>query len=145
MVTLQISSQPRSLYMSLEIPLISDGIPASSPYSASDVIDLKIDLNRDLIQHPKSTYFAKVSGESMINVGIYDGDLIIIDRCLTPRDGDIAVCVINSEFTIKRIKIELDVCWLLSSTKKDDPILVTKDNQFMIWGIVAHSIKSHIL
>jgi DNA polymerase V len=145
MVTLQISNQPRNIYMSLEIPVISEAIPASLTSPVDDVVDLKIDLNRDLIQHPKSTYFAKVSGETMIDTGIYDGDLIIIDRSLTPKDGDIAVCVIDSEFTIKRIKIEANKCWLIPSDKKREPILVTEDNQFMIWGIVAHSIKSHIL
>lgn len=145
MVTLQISNQPRSLYMSLELPVISTGIPAGFAAPAEDVIDLKIDLNRDLIQHPKSTYFAKVLGESMLDAGIYDGDLIIIDRSLTPKDGDIAVCVIDSEFTIKRIKIEANCCWLIPSNKKHQSILITENNQFIIWGIVAHSIKSHIL
>ncbi len=145
MVSVQINSQPRSVYMSLEIPMISDGIPAGFPSPAGDFIDLKIDLNRDLIQHPSATFFAKVSGESMMDAGIYDGDLIIIDRSLTPKDGDIAVCVIDSEFTIKRIKIESNCCWLVPANEKYEPILVTEDNQFLIWGIVAHSIKSHIL
>lgn len=145
MVSVQINSQPRSVYMSLETPMISDGIPAGFPSPAGDFIDLKIDLNRDLIQHPSATFFAKVSGESMMDAGIYDGDLIIIDRSLTPKDGDIAVCVIDSEFTIKRIKIESNCCWLVPANEKYEPILVTEDNQFLIWGIVAHSIKSHIL
>ena len=145
MVSVQVNSQPRNVYMSLEIPMISDGIPAGFPSSESDFIDLKIDLNRDLIQHPSATFFAKVSGESMMDAGIHDGDLIIIDRSLTPKDGDIAVCVIESEYTIKRIKIDSNCCWLVSSNKKDEPILVTEDSQFLIWGIVAHSIKSHIL
>lgn len=145
MVSVQINSQPRNVYMSLEIPVISDGIPACLASQSDDFIELKIDLNRDLIQHPSTTFFAKVSGESMMDAGIYDGDLIIIDRRLTPKDGDIAVCVIESEYTIKRIKIESNCCWLVSSNEKDEPILVAEDNQFLIWGIVAHSIKSHIL
>ena len=95
MVSVQINSQPRNVYMSLEIPVISDGIPACLASQSDDFIELKIDLNRDLIQHPSSTYFAKVSGESMMDAGIYDGDLIIIDRSLTTKDGDIAVCVIE--------------------------------------------------
>lgn len=145
MVSVQINSQPRNVYMSLEIPVISDGIPSCLASQSDDFIELKIDLNRDLIQHPSSTFFAKVSGESMMDAGIYDGDLIIIDRSLTAKDGDIAVCVIESEYTIKRIKIESNCCWLVSSNEKDEPILVTVYNQFLIWGIVAHSIKSHIL
>lgn len=145
MISVQINSQPRNVYMSLEIPMISDGIPAYLASQSDDFIELKIDLNRDLIQHPSSTFFAKVSGESMIDEGIYDGDLIIIDRSLTPKDGDIAVCVIESEYTIKRIKIESNCYWLISTNKNDKPILITEDNQYLIWGIVAHSIKSHIL
>lgn len=145
MVSVQINSQPRNVYMSLEIPVISDGIPGCLASQSDDFIELKIDLNRDLIQHPSATFFAKVSGESMMDAGIHDGDLIIIDRSLTPKDGDIAVCVIESEYTIKRIKIDSNCCWLVSSNKKDEPILVTEDSQFLIWGIVAHSIKSHIL
>lgn len=145
MISVLINSQPRNVYMSLEIPMISDGIPAYLASQSDDFIELKIDLNRDLIQHPSSTFFAKVSGESMIDEGIYDGDLIIIDRSLTPKDGDIAVCVIESEYTIKRIKIESNCYWLISTNKNDKPILITEDNQYLIWGIVAHSIKSHIL
>lgn len=136
---------PNTLFLSLELPLISTPISAGFPSPAGDFIDLKIDLNRDFIQHPSSTYFAKVTGDSMINAGISDGDLIIIDRSLTPKNGDIAVCLIDGEFTIKRIQFDKDCCWLIPENKNFKPIQVTEFNDFQIWGIVAHSIKSHIL
>jgi DNA polymerase V len=140
-----VGSEPNTVFLSLEIPLISTPIPAGFPSPAGDFIDLKIDLNRDFIQHPSSTYFAKVTGDSMINAGISDGDLIIVDRSLTPKSGDIAVCLIDGEFTIKRIQIQDDCCWLIPENPAFKPIQVTEFNDFQIWGIVAHSIKSHIL
>jgi DNA polymerase V len=95
-----------------------------------------------LIKHPSATYYGRVKGESMKNAGINDGDLLIIDRSLEPLDGKIAVCYIDGEFTIKRIKLEKDFCWLMPENEAYKPIKVTPDNEFLIWGIVIHVIKS---
>lgn len=126
----------------LERPVISTGISAGFPSPALDFEDLSIDLNRFLIQHPSSTFYGRVKGQSMKDAGIDDGDLLVIDKSLEPQDGKIAVCFVDGEFTIKRIKIEKDCCWLIPANEKYKPIKVTADNDFLIWGIVVHVIKS---
>ncbi len=78
----------------------------------------------------------------MKDAGIDDGDLLVIDKSLEPKNGKIAVCFVDGEFTIKRIKIEKDCCWLMPANDKYKPIQVTADNDFLIWGIVVHVIKS---
>lgn len=127
----------------LELPFIDTGISAGFPSPADDFIELSIDLNKHLIKHKDSTFFAKVKGHSMKNAGIFNGDLLVIDKSLEPQDGKIAICQIDGEFTVKRIKIEIDVVWLIAENEDYTPIKVTPDNELMIWGIVVYSIKSH--
>ena len=127
-----------------ELPLeyISTGISAGFPSPAADFIDTKIDLNKHLIKHPSSTFYGRVKGDSMKDADIKDGDLLVIDKSIEPQDGKIAICYIDGEFTVKRIKLEKDVCWLVPENDKYKPIKVTADNEFLIWGIVTHVIKS---
>ncbi len=125
----------------LELPYISAGISAGFPSPALDFIDLSIDLNRHLIKHPSSTFYGRVKGDSMKDAGIHDGDLLVIDKSLEAADDKIAVCYIDGEFTLKRIRFEKNCCWLLPANDSYQPIKVTEDNDFMIWGIVTHVIK----
>ena len=126
----------------LELPYVDVGISAGFPSPADDFIELTIDLNRELIKHKDSTFFAKVKGNSMKNAGIFDGDLLIIDRSLEPQDGKRAICQIDGDFTVKRIKKENGVVWLIAENEDYKPIKVTEENELMIWGIVIHSIKT---
>ena len=126
----------------IEIPFFDVGISAGFPSPADDFIELTIDLNKEFIKNKDTTYFAKVKGHSMKNVGIHDGDLLIIDKGLEPQNNKIAVCQIDGEFTVKRIKIEKDIIWLIAENEDYKPIKVTPENNFLIWGIVVHSIKS---
>ena len=126
----------------LALPLVSSAISAGFPSPASDFIDLKIDLNKHLIQHPSATFFARVKGDSMKDEGIFDGDLLVIDKSIEPSNGKIAVCFIDGEFTVKKIKLENGFCWLVPANEKYQPIKVTSENELMIWGIVTHVIKS---
>ncbi len=126
----------------LSLPLLPTSISAGFPSPAMDFVDLSIDLNKQLIKHPSATYYGRVKGESMKNAGINDGDLLIIDKSLEPQDGKIAVCYIDGEFTIKRIKLDKDCCWLMPENEDYKPIKVTPENEFLIWGIVIHVIKS---
>lgn len=128
---------------SMELPLVDGGIAAGFPSPAQDYIDLRIDLNKELIDNPSSTFYARVKGTSMIDAGISDGDILVIDKSLEPRDGDTAVCFIDGEFTLKFIKIEPDAVFLVPANPKFSPIKVTEDNNFCIWGIVTYSIKKH--
>ncbi|RUA12365.1 MAG: LexA family transcriptional regulator [Flavobacteriia bacterium] len=137
--TLEIFSAETST--ELDLPFVESGISAGFPSPADDFLDVSIDLNKALIQNPSATFYGRVKGDSMIDAGMNDGDLLIIDKSLEPEDGKIAVCFIDGEFTVKRIKIESNVIWLMAENKKYSPIKVTSDNDFIIWGIVTTVIK----
>lgn len=125
----------------LSLPLIENGIRAGFPSPAMDFIDLSIDLNKHLIKHPAATFYGRVKGDSLKNAGIEDGDLLIIDRSLEPTNGKIAVCFIDGEFTCKRILISGTNVFLVPENENYEPIKITEDNDFLIWGIVTHVIK----
>ncbi len=112
------------------------------PSPADDFIEVPLDLNRALIKNPSATFFARVSGNSMQDVNISDGDLLIIDRSIPPAEGKIAVCFVDGEFTVKKLHFEKDVCYLIPANPDYPPIKVTKENEFIIWGIVTHVIKA---
>lgn len=125
----------------LKLPFVSNGISAGFPSPADDFLDINIDLNKHLIKNQSTTFYGRVKGDSMKDAGIHDGDLLIVDKSLEPTNGKIAVCFIDGEFTVKRIKIEKDVIWLIAENKDYKPIKVTKDNDFVIWGILINVIK----
>lgn len=125
----------------LLLPLVDNGISAGFPSPADDFLDINIDLNKHLIKNPSSTFYGRVKGNSMIDAGIDDGDLLVIDKSIEPKNNKIAVCFIDGEFTVKRIVIEKEVIWLLAENKNYKPIKVTKDNDFIIWGTVINVIK----
>ena len=116
-------------------------ITAGFPSPADDHLDKSIDLNAEIIKDREATFFGRVEGDSMTGAGIEHGDLLVINKGLEPRNGKIAVCFIDGEFTVKRIKIEKDVIWLVAENQKYKPIKVTADNDFLIWGIVTNVIK----
>ena len=126
----------------LKLPLVNNGISAGFPSPALDFVDLSIDLNLHLIKHPSSTFYGLVKGHSMKNIGINDGDLLVIDKSIEPINNKIAVCYIDGEFTLKRIKLEKNQCWLIPENENYQPIKVTEENDFLIWGIVTFVIKS---
>ena len=128
---------------SIPLPFADEGIKAGFPSPAQDYISQTIDLNKELIKHPACTFYGRVSGDSMRDAGLSEGDILIIDKSLEPHTGDMAVCYIDGEFTIKYIKIESDVIWLIPANDNYTPIKVTPENDFLIWGIVTHSIKAH--
>ena len=124
------------------LPFVENGISAGFPSPADDFLDASIDLNREFVKNPSTTFYGRVKGDSMINAGLNNGDLLIIDKSLEPIDNKIAVCFIDGEFTVKRIKIEKDIIWLVAENEKYQPIKVTSDNDFLIWGIVTTVIKN---
>jgi len=124
----------------LVLPIITEGISAGFPSPAMDFVDLSIDLNKHLVKHPSSTFYGRVKGVSMKNAGIDNGDLLVIDKSIEPTNGKIAVCYIDGEFTLKRIKISKNEILLVPENEDYAPIKVTTDSNFMIWGIVTHVI-----
>jgi len=127
----------------MQLPLVDGGIHAGFPSPAQDYIDISIDLNKELIDNPSSTFYARVKGSSMIDAGISDGDILVIDKSLEPRDGDTAVCFIDGEFTLKYIRIDENAVYLVPANPEFQSIKVTEENNFCIWGIVTYSIKNH--
>jgi len=126
----------------LSLPYVENGIQAGFPSPADDFLDISIDLNAILVQHPSATFYARVKGDSMIGDGIAEGDLLIVDRSLETQDGKIAICCLNGEFTVKRLKKQANCCWLISSNDAYPPIQVHQDDEFLVWGMVVHVIKS---
>ncbi len=116
-------------------------VKAGFPSPAEDHKEIKLDLNKELIKNPASTFFARVSGESMINDGINDGDILVIDKSCEPSDGVLAVCFLDGEFTLKRVRIREKEIYLTPANPKYKAIIVTEDNDFSIWGIVKYIIK----
>ncbi|PID63157.1 MAG: peptidase S24 [Ignavibacteriae bacterium] len=126
-----------------ELPFIESGVKAGFPSPAEDFIESRIDLNKILVKNPEATFFCRVNGNSMKDIGIYDNDLLVVDKSLEPQNGKVAICFIDGEFTLKRIKIEKDCCWLVPANNDFTPIKVTAENEFIVWGIVTHSIKAY--
>lgn len=123
----------------LSLPL-ADGIKAGFPSPAQDYIDLAFDLNKELVKNPSSTFYGRVRGDSMVDEGINDGDILVIDKSLSPADGRKAVCYIDGEFTLKTIRIKKDGIYLMPANPAYKPIKVTEENDFVVWGIVTYVI-----
>ncbi len=117
------------------------GISAGFPSPADDFKQQRISLDKELIKNKEATFFARVSGQSMVGAGLDDNDLLVVDKSLEPEHNKIAVCFIDGEFTVKRLKVEADGIWLQPENPEYEPIKVTEENNFMIWGIVTSVIK----
>jgi DNA polymerase V len=126
----------------LKLRLIEGGISAGFPSPNNNFWDDSIDLNKFLIKNPSTSFIAFTDGFSMIDLGISNKDLLIVDRSLKPKNGNIAVCIIDGEFVLKRIKVDdQDDVWLMPANDKYKPLKITDFHDFEIWGIVTYSIQ----
>ena len=139
MSTLEIKTIAEGSDLSLQ--LFESRIQAGFPSPAQGAFADSVDLNHELINNPAATFCARVIGDSMIDSGINEGDMLIIDRSLEPHDGDIAVCFIDGDFTVKRIIIKNDELSLVPANRKYPVIKVPQESNFIIWGVVSHIIK----
>ena len=121
--------------------LAEEGISAGFPSPADDFKEVRISLDKELVKNKEATFYARVDGDSMIGAGLENGDLLVIDRSLNPENGKIAVCLINGEFTVKRIKKEKEKIYLIPENKKYKTIEIKEENELIIWGIVEYVIK----
>ena len=121
--------------------LVNDGVSAGFPSPADDFKELRISIDKEVVKNETATFYARVSGESMQGAGLDDGDLLVIDRSLEPEDNKIAICFIDGEFTVKRLKVEKDCVYLMPENPKYQPIKVTEDNELIIWGVVTYVVK----
>lgn len=123
----------------LELPLFLSNIHAGFPSPADDYFDNKLDLNEFLVKKPASTYFVKVSGDSMTGAGIFSGDILVVDRSLHADDNKIVIAMIDGEFLVKRLKKHNGKVYLISENSKYPPIEV-KENDLTVWGVVTYTI-----
>jgi DNA polymerase V len=122
------------------LPLYVTPVSAGFPSPAEDYLEGKLDLNKHLIKHPSATFFVRVTGDSMIDVGIHEGDMLIVDRALEPHDGSIVIAVIDGELTVKRLRKKADELLLVAENKNYQPIAVHEETSFEIWGVVTNVI-----
>jgi DNA polymerase V len=125
------------------LPLVGPRVAAGFPSPADDYMEDYLDLNQLLISEKESTYLVRVKGESMINIGIFPKDLLIVDRSRDPIDGDIIIAVLDGELTVKRLEKRGHRVALVAENKKFPPIVVREDQEFLVWGIVTHCIHSY--
>ena len=121
-------------------PLFMVPVSAGFPSPAEDYIEGNLDLNKHLIKHPAATFFVKVSGSSMIDAGIHDGDILIVDRSLKPVNKKVVIAVVNGELTVRRIRVTKDKVILISENKDYKPLQVEEEMGFEVWGVVTNVI-----
>ncbi|EFM4225753.1 translesion error-prone DNA polymerase V autoproteolytic subunit [Escherichia coli] len=132
---------PAELRVIQPLPLYSDLVPCGFPSPAQDYIEKRIDLNELMICHPAATYFVRAAGDSMIDAGISDGDLLVVDSAKTAEHGDIVVAAVEGEFTVKRLQFR-PVIMLKPENASYKPILINDEDSLEVFGVVTYVVKS---
>lgn len=132
-------SQAQPMGVELEI---ADDLHAGFPNPASDHAGETIDLAREMVRHPESTFYARIAGDSMLDAGIRDGDIVVVDRALEPSNGEFVVACVDGEFTLKEYQFDSkqQCVWLIPHNSDYQPIKVTPDNNLIIWGVVTYCV-----
>lgn len=123
-----------------EITIVYPKVSAGFPSPAEDFFQERLDLNSYLIKHPASTFFVKVEGDSMVDAGIYNNDLLIVDKSLTPKENSIVIAAVNGELTVKKLKRVNSKLCLIPENKIYPPIELKDETDLRIWGVVIYSI-----
>ena len=126
------------------IPLTNNSISAGFPSPADDFKEIRISLDKEIVRNEEATFYARVDGDSMQGAGLSDGDLIVIDRSEEPKDGSIAVCFLDGEFTVKRLKLKNQEVYLMPENSRYSPIKIDEGSELSIWGIVTYVVKKMI-
>ena len=125
------------------LPLFLSKVNAGFPSPADDFMENRLNLNDYIVKHPSSTYYVKVSGDSMIGAGIFSGDILVVDRSISPRDNHIVVAMIEAEFMVKRLRLYQRKTYLISENSQYAPIEVGSQG-VTIWGVVTFSIHKPV-
>ena len=129
-----------SIWPRRRIPFYSDPVRAGFPSAAQDYIERTLDLNELCIRHPTATFFVRVEGDSMIDAGIYDGDVLVVDRAINAEHGDIVVAALGNEFTVKELCTQ-PLLQLLPRNPAYQPITLTEGDELNIFGVVTNVIR----
>ena len=124
----------------LKLPLFGSQVPAGFPSPADDHLESELDLNEYLIDHPSETFFVRAKGDSMQQAGIFDKDLLIVDRSLTAKHNDIVIAAVGGELTVKRLCVKHGKPWLLPANPDYRPIQIKEGSELYVWGVVIHAI-----
>jgi len=127
----------------LKLPLYTYPVQAGLMTAAESDVDDTIDLNTHLVRNPSTTFLVRASGDSMIDAGIRDGDLLVVDRGVEPTNGKIVIAAIDNQFTVKFLRMRENELWLIPANKNFSPMPVDKTEGVVILGVVTSSIKSH--
>jgi len=130
---------PLSNSYAVEIPMFSVRVQAGFPSPADDHLDQRLDLNEYLIKHPAATYYVRAAGDSMEGIGIYGGDILIVDRAVNAQDGDVVIAAVNGELTCKILDHRQKR--LLSANQKYQPLAITEELEVVIEGVVISIIR----
>jgi DNA polymerase V len=125
----------------MKLPIFLESIHAGFPSPADDFAEKKLDLNEYLIKHPAATFFVRVKGHSMKGCGIEEGDLLIVDRAVSPYHGAVIIAFLEGEFTVKRIIFKGKKMYLVAENTFYRPITIKDSLDFQVWGVVIHVIK----
>lgn len=125
-----------------EITFFQSRVQAGFPSPADDYIDGALNLHQLLINNPTATFFVRVQGDSMIDAGIFNGDLLIVDKSVTPRSGHIVIASLNGEYTVKKLEEKNGQFSLIACNRNFSKIAINEQTDFSIWGVVIHSIHS---
>jgi len=115
-------------------------VSAGYPSPADDYLEGSLDLNQHLITHPTATFFVRVAGESMREAGIHSGDVLVVDRALTPSDGSVVIAVVNGDLTVKRLSKRHGKLVLMPENQQFPPLPITETTAFEVWGVVTYVI-----
>ena len=120
--------------------LVRGKVPAGFPSPAADYREEPLDLNKLLVTRPSATFFVRAQGDSMTGAGIFDNDLLIVDRSRKPTSGNVVVAIIDGEFTVKRLVISANQAVLTPENKSYQAIVIDSDSDAEIWGVVTYAI-----
>ncbi len=120
----------------LSIPIFRSTVKAGFPSPANDYLEERIDLNKEIIKHPLSTFIIECEGDSMLNAFIPPKSRLVVDRSITPKNGDIVLAILNGDFTVKYLKKNQFKCWLIPANSKYKDIEITPEMEMQVWGVV---------
>ena len=142
-VSMMVEIKHLALSKGFKIPLYSNTVQAGFPTGAESDIEDAIDLNKYLVKDPSTTFLVGASGDSMIEAGIRDGDLLVVDRAIKPTNGKIVIAAIDNQFTVKFLKMTEGKFFLIPANAAFSPIPIDKGEDVLILGVVTRSIQSH--
>lgn len=129
---------PEAPYLAL--PLFADKVPAGFPSPATDYVEDRLDLNKLLIQHAEATFFLRAKGQSMLGAGIHDGDVLVVDRSLTPGHGQVVIAIVDGDFTVKRLHRQGGQIRLVAENADYPDITFREGQELLIWGVVTNVV-----